>query len=159
MNTVEYLNETKKKLGITSDYALAKALGITKQQVSNYQRLHVKPDEYACTRIAVALGADPAKVIAEIAVEWEKNEKKREFWLNFLSRAASQTVITVGLICTSLWWHAPNLNAMTMTSDILKEKLVTYQPIMRSIRAYIIKLYSSAVRPIGLKLSVTVTQL
>lgn len=39
-------------------------------------------------RIAVTLKLDPAQVVADLAEQREKNEKRREFWRSFLSRAA-----------------------------------------------------------------------
>ena len=131
MNTQEYLKKAREALSVKTDYQLAKALDIRRERISDYLKLRRKPDEYACTRIAIAIGEDPAKVIAEIAVQWEKNDKKRKFWENFLLRAAKQGTFTLALVCTIFWWHAPVKDAMTMTSSSFMEKLVTYQPIMR----------------------------
>lgn len=39
-------------------------------------------------RIAVTLKLDPAQVVADLAEQREKNEKRREFWRSFLSHAA-----------------------------------------------------------------------
>lgn len=84
MNTTEYLDAAAKATKSLTDYQLAKRLGLSNARISDYRKGHRRPDEYACTRIAVALGVDPAIVIAEIAVEWEKNEERRRWWSDFL---------------------------------------------------------------------------
>jgi transcriptional regulator with XRE-family HTH domain len=125
MNAKEYLEAAQNVLKAPNDNKLGVALGLENNRVSDYKKGHRRPDEYACTRIAVALGVDPALVIADIALEWEKNEKKREFWLNFRSRAASLNAITVGLSLCALWLHAPDIHAMTLASDT-KTKEISY---------------------------------
>lgn len=54
------------------------------------------------TRIALELDLDPMTVIAELRADDEKNEKQREFWRNFLTRAASAVGLLVVLHCGSL---------------------------------------------------------
>lgn len=93
MRSIDYLDAVKKKLAISSNYALSKALEIERQMVNAYYRGERVPDAYACTRIAVLLEIDPALVIAEIQAENEKNEKKRQFWQGFASRAGKLTVV------------------------------------------------------------------
>ena len=82
--TKELLLECKIKLGIKSDYKLAKALEIHTARVSTYMSGKEKPDTYTAVRMALILGRDPTEVIAEIEIEKEKNEKKRQFWMDFL---------------------------------------------------------------------------
>lgn len=93
MRSIDYLDAVKKKLEISSNYALSKALDIERQMVNAYYRGERVPDAYACTRIAVLLEIDPALVIAEVQAEHEKNEKKRQFWQGFASRVGKLTVI------------------------------------------------------------------
>lgn len=96
--TIELLDAVKAREGITSNYALAKFLEINEARIGEYYRDIAKPDDYAITRIALALGLEPMHVLAEIRAESEKNEKKREFWRNFLMRAASVGGLAAGLM-------------------------------------------------------------
>ncbi len=83
MKTKELLLQCKIQLKISTDYALAKALKIPRERISNYMAGTRKPDEYACFRIAEALGREPAEVIAEINSEAGKH---RDFFADFMSR-------------------------------------------------------------------------
>ncbi|MFL9711436.1 helix-turn-helix domain-containing protein [Methylobacillus sp. Pita1] len=100
MRQIEYFDECKKKLGITSNYALAKALDLSESRVSDYYKGRHTPDNYACFKIAETLEIDPAVVIAEISAENEKNEKKREFFKVFrgaCGKAAAGIILVLGL--------------------------------------------------------------
>jgi transcriptional regulator with XRE-family HTH domain len=69
MKAAEYLAAVKAKLNITSDYALAKALGITRQAASKYARGETVPSALVGFKIAELLGEQPAGVIAELEAE------------------------------------------------------------------------------------------
>jgi len=97
MNAIEYLDAAKARLDIKSDYALAKALEITKQDVNQVRKGKKPLTPYLCTRIAITLCLDPASVIADVQSQTEKNVKRRAFWQSFLSRAV---VLLVLVMCT-----------------------------------------------------------
>lgn len=118
MNTVEYLNEAMKATESKTDYQLAKNLEISKARISDYRNGKQRPDEYACMRIATALNLDPAIVIADIAIEWEKNPKKREWWASFLASATKQTVIIMAMVALIYTTISPNVSE----AGINKEK-------------------------------------
>lgn len=101
MQTKDFLNAAMKATGCKTDYQLAKALEIPTQRISDFRDGKRRADEYTCTRIAIALGVDPITVIAEVAVEWEKNETKRKWWRDFLASATkpSALVTIVALVC------------------------------------------------------------
>lgn len=101
----ELLLECKIKLGIKSDYALAKALEVHSGRVSAYMLDKEHPDPYACVRMALILKRDPAEIIAEIESEIEKNPIKRNFWVDFLQHAkqAAQRGMLVLLCGLTLW--------------------------------------------------------
>ena len=69
MKTVDYLAAVKAKLNITSDYKLAKALGIPSNLVAKYQAGKNVPGPLTCFKIAEILGDQPAAVIAELELE------------------------------------------------------------------------------------------
>src|SRR3569832_831357 len=97
MITTEYLDAATKATKSTSDYQLAKHLGLSTGRISDYRTGRIKPDEYACTRIAIALGLDPVVVIGDIAVEFEKSAERRQWWQDFLGHAGKLTVTAATL--------------------------------------------------------------
>lgn len=100
MKTVEYLNDCKKKLDISSTYALAKELDLSEQLLSNYYRGKHEADDYTCFKIAETLDLDPAYVIASVKAESEKNEKKKNYFRSFSSasrKVAASIVLAVVL--------------------------------------------------------------
>lgn len=97
MKANELLEAIKAREGITTNYRLAKVLEIPENRINDYAHGRAHPDEYAAIRIALALDLDPITVIAELKAESEKNEKKREFWRNFLTRAACIAGLAVPL--------------------------------------------------------------
>ena len=95
MRTKELLLECKIRLGVKTDYALAKGLNIPRQRISDYMDESRKPDEYACFKIAECLGQDPALVIAEIRAE--EGEKHAEFFRDFLLRRSLPVLMALSV--------------------------------------------------------------
>lgn len=84
METIKsLLDRAKEATGVTTEYALAKALGLTKQQVSEYYKGRVIPSEYACLQIAKAIGRAYEEVQAIVRIEAEKDEARRETWRQY----------------------------------------------------------------------------
>ncbi len=81
MNTTEYLEAVKKKYNLESDYKLSQKLNITRAAISKYKKKGTYLDNFTCYQVAEALGIEPQKVIIDIAIEKERNEDKRGFWL------------------------------------------------------------------------------
>lgn len=98
MKPTEYLDATKARLNIETDYALAKAMDCPSGHISEVRhgKRHVPLD--VAFRIAITLELDPAQVVADLEGQREKNTKRRSFWQSFNSRAAS----TVALLCCTL---------------------------------------------------------
>lgn len=100
MKVIEFLDGCKKKLDVSSNYALAKVLDIPEPRIHDYYKGKAMPDEYGCFRIAECLEIDPAIVIAEIRAETEKNPRKREFFKVFrgaCGKAAAGIILVLGL--------------------------------------------------------------
>ena len=97
MNLNELLDRVRDANGITSDSQLAQKLDVDKRRVSAYRRGRETPDEYACLKIAQALGRPLDSVIATVKASTEKDEKRREAWENYMKRlgglAASISVV------------------------------------------------------------------
>lgn len=99
-STIEYMEKAKENLNIKSDYAMAKWLGITVQAMSKYKNGERTIDDYAAAKIANALGIPAIEVIAVANAEREKDEKRRDFWKDMLSRSMAAGVMIFAVIST-----------------------------------------------------------
>lgn len=97
MTAAEYLNETKKRLEISSDYELAKRLQSTPGHIAEIRSGKRAMPLDVAYKIAITLEIDPAEVIAELESQREKNPARAAFWRSFLARAA---VLAVTVACT-----------------------------------------------------------
>lgn len=96
MTPSDYLTACRHKLGIKSDYELARRLDWNKQGISNVRKgRQAMPCEVGY-RIADILGLDHGVVWADIEAHQEKDPKKRAYWESFLARAAV-FVLAVGI--------------------------------------------------------------
>lgn len=69
MNTCGLLDSAKQKLGVSSDYALSKAFGVSRQKISEYRSgRHTLSDDKAIS-IAEFIGLDPTITMLEIQAE------------------------------------------------------------------------------------------
>lgn len=92
MDMAKVIDEAKAKLGVESDYALAKETGILKQRISAYRNGSQTPDAYACARLAEILGIDPFELLAQVEAATEKNEARRTYWRAVAAKMAAGTV-------------------------------------------------------------------
>lgn len=93
MTPADYLDASKLALGITSDNGLATLWKIHRQRISSYRTGKEWPDNYAVMQFAIALQLDPARVLADLEGQREKDAQKRQFWLSFLQRASMGAVL------------------------------------------------------------------
>lgn len=101
-STVQYLDAVKERLDLPSDYATAKALGVTRAAISKYRLGTSIPDDLVCARIAEILDVEPMEVIAATNYQRAKTEDARVLWEGIWGKAAgaialSLTVCAVGL--------------------------------------------------------------
>lgn len=99
MTPNEYLDATKKAMGIKADNELANRFEIHRARICAYRAGKEWPDNYIVTKMAITLNLDPAKVLADLESQREKNPKRSEFWKSFLSRA----ILVALLVCTLAW--------------------------------------------------------
>lgn len=85
MEVVEMLDQCKKKLGVNSDYALAKELEIRPMRISGYRAGREHPDIYVCFRIAEILEESPSSIIAQVEAKNAKNEHKALYFKRFFT--------------------------------------------------------------------------
>ena len=92
MDMAKVIDEAKEKLGVESDYSLAKRLEIPNPRISEYRSGKARPDAYACARLAEILEMDPFELLAQVEAETEKNETRRTYWKKVAERMAAGTV-------------------------------------------------------------------
>lgn len=86
MNTTEYLQAVKTRLDITSDYALAARLGITRSAVSRLQQGGVSFSDDVALTIAEILNLNPLVVIASANAERAKTPEQRARWSGVMEK-------------------------------------------------------------------------
>lgn len=86
MSTLEYLAACKKRLGIESDYALAKALGVTQAAVSSYRTGRSSINDDVSLTVAEILGIEPLQVIAAANAERAKTPEQKAKWLGLVEK-------------------------------------------------------------------------
>lgn len=86
MNTLEYLAATKDKLGIQSDYALAKALHVSQPTISSYRAQRSRIDDDVALKIADILELNPLAVIASANAERAKTPEMKARWLGLMEK-------------------------------------------------------------------------
>ena len=84
--TIELLDAAKAKIGITSDYALAKALGVSQPAVTGYRAGRRIFDDDTALAIAEILGVHPLQVIAAANAERAKTPEQRERWSGVMEK-------------------------------------------------------------------------
>jgi transcriptional regulator with XRE-family HTH domain len=101
MRTSELLKDCKLKLGVTTDYALAKALNIDRARVADYMKGKRQPTTYALVKIAEILKLNPLELIAEYEELSAKNETEKSFWSDFRQRVKPPLKgFIMALLCT-----------------------------------------------------------
>ncbi|MFM0642088.1 helix-turn-helix transcriptional regulator [Paraburkholderia metrosideri] len=78
--TVQFCGDMKAKLGIESDYALAKALNVSRSAVSKWTSSKGTFDEDTCFQVADVLGLRPFEVVAAMHAERARDDQHRAFW-------------------------------------------------------------------------------
>lgn len=77
MKAADWIDRVKSINGITSDYGVAKALGLSRTTVSGYRSRLSTLDEDASIKVAQAIGARPEAVILDQAAERVKSPEAR----------------------------------------------------------------------------------
>lgn len=97
MNTIEYLDAVKVKRGITSDYALAKALGVAQPTVIGYRSGRTTINDDTALAIAEILQIHPLQVIACANAERAKTPEQRARWSGVMEKfSASFNILLSG---------------------------------------------------------------
>lgn len=86
MNTIEYLDAVKAKRGISSDYALAKALGVGQSAIIGYRASRTTINDDTALAIAQILELNPLVVIATANAERAKTPEQRARWSSVMEK-------------------------------------------------------------------------
>jgi predicted transcriptional regulator len=86
-HTLELINRLKRLRKITSNYAVAKELGISQSTLSNYESGASHADDRIAVMLADALKIDRFQTIAQINAERAKKPEERAFWKKIASAA------------------------------------------------------------------------
>jgi hypothetical protein len=81
--TVEYLDAVKVELGLQSDYAASKALGVTRGTISRYRLGTSVFDDDLCFAVAMILDLNPFEVLIDAHVERAKDARTKAKWLRY----------------------------------------------------------------------------
>jgi plasmid maintenance system antidote protein VapI len=111
MQISDLLDRAKAKANISSDYALAKVLGITTGNLSNIRAGRTHPSNEEAVKLATLAGLDEMDVIAEIELQTAKTEKKKEFWKHYIESRGITACIAMTAIAASIVMATKNAEA------------------------------------------------
>lgn len=80
MNTIEYLDAVKKRIGKDSDYAVAKALHLRSSTISGYRTRGGQMDDEIAAKVAELLGIHPGLVILDMHRARAKSPEEMNIW-------------------------------------------------------------------------------
>jgi predicted transcriptional regulator len=100
--TLQFLEAVKRRQGISSDYAAAKLLGVTRQQVSHYRSGKSGFSDVTAVRIAELLGVPEIHVIAARNYERANRTEEKALWMELARKAVGATIglMLVGFLAT-----------------------------------------------------------
>jgi len=86
--TIDVLSALSRKLDGASDYAIAKALGVTRGAVSKYRTGTSTFDDATAMKAADILGVEPAAIMLLAHAERTKTPEVRRVWVSLADRFA-----------------------------------------------------------------------
>jgi hypothetical protein len=96
--TNELIDRYKVAIKVDSDYALAKALGLRPNRISNYRTGISHADDKTAVMLATVLHLDPMETIARINMDRATDKADKAFWQKFAgSTAVLMLLLGIGL--------------------------------------------------------------
>ena len=80
MTAAEYLDALQAKLGVNSDYAVARVIGVSKQAASRYRLGMAHFDDEIAQKVAEILEMHPAIVMLDMYADRTRDEKTKSLW-------------------------------------------------------------------------------
>lgn len=115
--TSDYLREAKKALGVSSDYALARELGLTRAAVSHYSCGRRVMDDDTALKVAEAIGVHPIEVLAAAHAERARTAEQRGLWEKVMREYGGKAAAL--LLAAGLYGSPAPSQASVSTSPIL----------------------------------------
>ncbi len=88
----ELLDDLKRHLSITSDYALAKHLGLSKTTTSNWKHGFSAPDDLECLHIAELANLSAQYVLALVHANRQKYRPAAPYWAQIFELAKAHAL-------------------------------------------------------------------
>lgn len=102
MKTIsDVIDEAAAHLPTGSDYAVAKAIEATKQDVSKWRRNEGAPNMYYCAKLADLTKKDVKLITAIVGSQWEKRPERRKYWRKLLKKLRVSLCILCKIIDTA----------------------------------------------------------
>ncbi len=128
MKTIKaLLDETKAAKGVSTDYALAKALDLHSGLISDYYSGKRSPNEFACLKIAEALGKDYAEISAIVRIVAEKDENRREVWRRYYKSIGGFAASFMMMCLTSVTLIVTTPGNALANQDVINSELHIYK--------------------------------
>lgn len=112
MGTIEFLDQVRQVHSIPSDYALAKWLDLTPQQISKYRSKKDHMGDETAARVASLLGMDAGFVVASIHAERARTDAGRALWQGIAARLERAGVAAVAFVMMLGFSGTPDGGAM-----------------------------------------------
>lgn len=106
MKPTDYFDAAKARLNITSDYELAKRIGVHNGNIADMRKNKRAVPLDVAYKLAITLELDPDLVVVDLEAQREKNETRRAFWSGFISHARAAAVM---LACMLVWSFSAGL--------------------------------------------------
>lgn len=119
-STIQLLDDLKKKLEITSDYALAKHLELSRAQISKYRCGRDFLSEDTAMKVADMLHIERGIVLAWIAAERSRMPSARAAWVKLAAQlGTAAAVVAAAIIITDPLFHdSPLIYAAALGVDL-----------------------------------------
>lgn len=119
MKTVDFLDEVKRRHGLTSDYQLAKKLGFSASRIAQYRISQRELDDEGCVRVAELLEIPPAYVMACIAAARAKDAAIKKHWEEAASYLKNGTAAVLLVVVGLLAQGAQDAQGAVLTAPAL----------------------------------------
>jgi transcriptional regulator with XRE-family HTH domain len=86
MDTLEYLDACKERLGVESDYALAQRLGVKQPTITSYRKGRSRMSDDVALKVSEILQLHPLQVIAAANAERAETDAQREKWIALMEK-------------------------------------------------------------------------
>ncbi len=106
----EYLDKAKEMLEISSDYQLAREIGVERSIINHYRKDRAEFSEYVAFQLAEILKIEPTEIIANREIKKEKDKFKRDFWLEKLKEYGQVATLTAGALTFTALPHHTDFN-------------------------------------------------